>query len=133
MDVGAEELAAAFRELRYDWRALARLREDYGADWPKEVERVLTDPDTTTLAVVLCCGFPASDERADAAWWMDRSPPISITQVALERAVTLAIHGPPSVKDELQGERQPPPRLTWWRRLFGLGVELEGRPANSGA
>lgn len=119
------EALQAVRELRYDWAALGRLREDYGAQWIKEAERVLLEPDTATLATILSCAFTADDPRSDVAWWYKESPPVAIMQAHLESALSLALRGVPSQEGGEQEGKRSPPLLTWWRRLIGRGVRSE--------
>ena len=126
------EIDDALRVLRYDWRALSRVREDYGVDWTDDVERALATPDVATLATVLSCAFDRSDPRSDPAWWMDQSPPIADAQRALDRAMTTAMTGPPGAEVDPVGEAKPPRRVTWWRRLFGLGAGSVGALPISG-
>lgn len=95
--MGAASLAIAgeVRSLRFDWLALAALRERYGVDFSERVNEILLGVELREMAYLIeaGCGFPA-DEVIRA------SPPVIPAAQAISRALHVAFHGDEMPKAE---------------------------------
>jgi hypothetical protein len=95
--MGAASLAIAgeVRSLRFDWLALAALRERYGADFYERVNEILLGVELREMAYLIeaGCGLPADEV-------MRASPPVIPAAQAISRALHVAFHGDEMPKAE---------------------------------
>lgn len=127
LDVGGEEVCICFT-----WRVLAAFRGQFGEEWDAVLENALASRDVEALAGFLAL---ATDKSAD--WWMDRRPAPHLVPVirAVQAALMVAYFGPGGAPaDPLTATATAPMSTvaTWWRRLFGRGVQATATPAPFG-
>lgn len=114
--VGGESLT-----LLYDWRALARLRAELGADGQARA----LGGDLEALAAAVAIGLAARHPDWDAGRVLAASPPVTPTVKAVADALAAAYFGPAGGPAETGENPRPPTAGTrWsgpWRRLTGRG------------
>lgn len=111
--------------LRFDWRAIAALRGEYGEEWEPTVSEHLSAPNTTEIAKILAiCSNRGED------WWLERSPPLIPTAHAVQRALHLAFFGPGGAAENPHLARR---LMTLLQRAGGYGSSSAGGPRTSGA
>lgn len=83
-------ICGALRPIRFNWAAIAQLRDRFGVDFQNEVNRGLMDQDVRILADVLAIGSGGS---VTAAQIMDDSPPIMDAVTIISGALRFAYNG----------------------------------------
>ena len=112
---------------RFDWRALDRLRDAFGAQFEAKVARAFAENDMATIARIL-----EATTRQPADWWMDEGLPVLDTVALLSKAMERAYFGTEGAPDAPAGKTLPR-KATWWRALSGWFCARVLRHPSSGA
>lgn len=113
-------------EGRFDWRALDRLRDAFGAQFEARVARAFAENDMATIATIL-----EATTRQPADWWMDEGLPVVPTVDLLSKAMERAYFGADGAPDAPAGKPRPR-KATCWRALSGWWCRLVSRRPISG-
>ncbi len=100
--------------IQYDYAALARLRDEIGADFGERLDKSVTELDVELLCRVLAIGLARHHAEITAEWIYAASPPLLIAYKAIRQSLGYTFNG----DGEAPARPDPHPRL--WARIARL-------------
>ena len=91
--------------IRFDWDAIARLVDEFGAGFDSVISQAIVEADVEVLAKTVAIG---AVDAITPEFVADVSPPITPTANAIMKALNLAFHGTEGAPAAERDENPPP-------------------------